>query len=79
MSSVKVDWDRRAEENFLDGKEVFLRKYSMRNEVCKGSSEVGINFFKGNSQKGKKKWPAQRFPGRRERRWFYLAGCLVTR
>ena len=36
MSSVKVIWDQRAEENFLDGKEVFLRKYSMRNEVFKG-------------------------------------------
>ena len=45
MSSVKVDWDQRAEENFLE------RKYSMRNEVFKGSSEVEMKFLKGNSQK----------------------------
>ena len=51
ISSVKVDWDQRAEENFLDGKEVFLRNYSMRNEVFKGSSEVEMKFLKGNSQK----------------------------
>ena len=45
VSSVKVDWDQRAEENFLE------RKYSMRNEVFKGSSEVEMKFLKGNSQK----------------------------
>ena len=47
VPSVKVDWEQRAEENFLE------RKYSMRNEVFKRSSEVEMKFLKGNSQKKK--------------------------